>query len=172
MAPETEAVAAVAGTQAVAGAAAVPGASADLSAVVPQGGEEWRCLSEALYFEARGESIRGMMAVAEVILNRVDRAEYPDTVCGVVHQGTGNRYQCQFTYTCDGLSDQIGDPAAWDEVGRVARMMLDGAPRTLTAGATHYHTTAVSPSWAARFARTTQIGTHLFYRQPTRLASN
>ncbi|WP_377513151.1 cell wall hydrolase [Octadecabacter sp. R77987] len=136
------------------------------------GGAEWECLSEALYFEARGESVRGMFAVAEVILNRVDSRAYPNSICAVVNQGTGRRYACQFTYTCDGNAETIHEPAAWARVGKVARLMVDGAPRELTAGATHYHTKAVSPSWARRFPRTASIGSHYFYRQPTRTASN
>ena len=142
------------------------------AAPAPAGGAEWQCLTEALYFEARGETLQGMFAVAEVILNRRDSGEYPRSVCGVVHQGTGARFACQFTYTCDGLSDAVGDRGAWTTVGRVAALMLDGAPRNLTGGATHYHTRAVSPSWARRFPQTAAIGAHLFYRQPTRTASN
>lgn len=136
------------------------------------GGEQWQCLAEALYFEARGETIRGMFAVGEVILNRVDSSAYPDTLCGVINQGTGRRYACQFTYTCDGIAEVINEPRAWERVGKVARILIDGAPRELTAGATHYHTRAVSPSWAKRFPRTATIGSHYFYRQPTRTASN
>ena len=142
------------------------------AAPAPAGGAEWQCLTEALYFEARGETLQGMFAVAEVILNRRDSGEYPGSVCGVVRQGTGAQYACQFTYTCDGLSDAVSDRGAWNRVGRVAALMLDGAQRNLTGGATHYHTRAVSPSWAARFPRTAAIGAHLFYRQPTRTASN
>jgi hypothetical protein len=146
---------------------------AGLVAAAPAAGDaEWQCLTEALYFEARGESLRGIAAVAEVILNRVDSPDYPRTICGVVHQGTGAIYRCQFSYTCDGRSDAITDPAAWRRVGQVARAMMDGAPRTLTGGATHYHNLGVSPSWAARFPRTAEIGHHRFYREPTRVASN
>lgn len=130
------------------------------------GGEQWQCLSEALYFEARGESVKGQFAVAEVILNRVSSPAFPNTVCGVVHQGTGKKYQCQFTYTCDGHADVVREQAAWDQVSKVAKLMLDGAPRTLTQGATHYHTRAVNPRWARAFAKTAQIGVHLFYRMP------
>ena len=137
-----------------------------------QGGEQWRCLAEALYFEARGESVKGQFAVAEVILNRVDSAEFPDTVCGVIHQGTGRKYACQFTYTCDGREEVIANPAAFRQVAKVARLTLDGAPRQLTDGATHYHTVAVNPRWARVFPRTTTIGVHHFYRMPTRLSSN
>ncbi len=136
------------------------------------GGEQWQCLAEALYFEARGESTRGLFAVGEVILNRVDNTSFPGTVCGVVNQGTGARYACQFTYTCDGHAEVINEPAAWTRVGKVARLLLDGAPRDLTDGATHYHTRAVNPSWSRRFTRTAEIGSHLFFRQPTRTASN
>jgi spore germination cell wall hydrolase CwlJ-like protein len=129
------------------------------------GGEQWRCLAEALYFEARGESVRGMFAVGEVIMNRVDSARFPSSLCGVINQGTGRQYACQFTYTCDGNSEVIHEPAAWERVGKVARLLVDGAPRQLTDGATHYHTRAVNPRWARVFPRTTTIGSHHFYRQ-------
>lgn len=135
-----------------------------------EGGAEWRCLAEALYFEARGESVKGQFAVAEVILNRVDSSTYPDTVCGVINQGTGKKYQCQFTYTCDGHPEKIHEAKAWDRVGKVAKNMLDGAPRALTGGATHYHTRSVSPSWSRKYPRTATIGYHHFYRQPVRTA--
>ncbi|MEM8536548.1 MAG: cell wall hydrolase [Pseudomonadota bacterium] len=136
------------------------------------GGDQWECLAEALYFEARGESVRGMFAVGEVILNRVDSNNYPDTLCAVINQGTGRKYACQFTYTCDGRAETIGEPRSWERVGKVARILMDGAPRVLTGGATHYHTKAVNPSWAQRYPRTASIGSHLFYRQPVRTASN
>ena len=135
-----------------------------------KGGKEWSCLSEALYFEARGETVRGMFGVAEVILNRVDDPRYPNSVCGVINQGTGAKFRCQFTYTCDGRPEHMNDARAETLVGKVARIMLDGAPRTLTGGATHYHTKAVRPKWSKVFPRTTTIGYHHFYRQPNRLA--
>lgn len=133
------------------------------------GDAEWRCLAEALYFEARGESVAGQFAVAEVILNRRDIASYPDTVCGVVRQG--GRNGCQFSFICDGRADRIREQAAFSRVGKIARIMLDGAPRTLTEGATHFHTTAVRPAWARRFPQTARIGAHLFYRQPIRVST-
>ncbi|MCP5036938.1 MAG: cell wall hydrolase [Rhodobacteraceae bacterium] len=136
------------------------------------GAADWKCLSEALYFEARGETIRGQFAVAEVILNRVDSSEFPNSVCGVINQGTGRRFQCQFTYTCDGQSETVSDHATFINVGKVARAMLDGATRSLTQGATFYHSTAVSPRWAKRFVQTASIGVHLFYRKPARVSSN
>jgi len=135
-------------------------------------GTQWRCLAEALYHEARGESVKGQFAVAEVILNRVDSSAFPDTICGVVHQGTGRKYQCQFTYTCDGHSDRINEHSAFERVGKVAYLMKNGAPRDLTDGATHYHTKAVRPNWSRKFPRTATIGVHHFYRMPTRVSSN
>lgn len=128
------------------------------------GGARWRCLSEALYFEARGETVKGLFAVAEVILNRVDSSRYPNTVCGVINQGTGRKYACQFTYTCDGRPENIHESASWERVGKVARLMLDGGARPLTKGALYYHTTAVSPKWSRVFDRTARYGVHLFYK--------
>jgi len=136
------------------------------------GGAQWRCLAEALYFEARGESVKGQAAVAEVILNRVDSERFPDTVCDVITQGTGKRYQCQFTYTCDGHPETIHEPRAWEQVGKVARAMIDGAQRRLTKGATHYHTTAVRPGWARTYTHTATVGVHKFYRHVWRVSSN
>lgn len=131
------------------------------------GGANWQCLTQALYFEARGETIRGQFAVAEVILNRVDSSRFPTTVCRVVNQGTGRRFACQFTYTCDGLPEHVSEQAAWDRAGKIAAIMLAGGPRVLTNGATYYHTTAVRPGWASAFRKTARIGDHLFYRDYT-----
>ena len=131
----------------------------------PRGNAQWRCMTEAIYFEARGETIEGQYAVAEVILNRVDSSNYPDSVCGVVNQGTGRRYACQFTYTCDGIPEIVTDQRAWNRAGNIARIMLDDAPRDLTAGATHYHADYVNPNWARVYPRTARYGSHIFYRQ-------
>lgn len=136
------------------------------------GGEQWRCLSEALYFEARGETVKGQFAVAEVILNRVKSSRYPDTLCEVINQGTGRRYQCQFSYTCDGRKEVISEPVAFRRVAKVARAAIDGLDVELTDGATHYHTVAVRPSWSRRFHQTAQIGVHVFYRPDIRTASS
>lgn len=130
----------------------------------PKGDAEWNCLRTAVYFEARGETLPGQFAVAEVVLNRRDSGLYPRSVCGVVNQGASAG--CQFSFRCDGASDTLRDPVAADIAGRIARVMLDGAPRVLTDGATHFHTRAVRPGWAHRFPRTAAIGAHLFYRQP------
>lgn len=136
------------------------------------GDENWQCLSEALYFEARGETVKGQFAVAEVIMNRVESARFPSSVCGVINQGTGRKYQCQFTYTCDGHPERISEPQAYERVSKVARAVLDERAPDLTKGATHYHTTAVRPKWSRVYTKTAAIGVHLFYRHTFRTASN
>lgn len=133
--------------------------------------EAWSCLSEALYFEARGETLIGQMAVAEVILNRVDSRRYPNSVCSVVRQGEERSSGCQFSYRCDGKSDQPSSRKAMEQVGKVAWVMLQGRPRILTDKATHYHALRVSPRWARKMVQTAKIGEHVFYRDGVRLSS-
>jgi spore germination cell wall hydrolase CwlJ-like protein len=128
-----------------------------------QSDSEFACLKEALYFESRGETIKGQFAVAEVILNRVDSRSYPNSVCGVVAQG--NSQACQFSYNCDGKAEVMHEAGAEALAGRIAKVMLQGAPRRLTAGATHFHTKAVNPRWSRAFEQTASIGQHLFYRK-------
>ena len=131
---------------------------------------EWACLTEALYFEARGESLVGQVAVAEVILNRVDSRRYPNSVCGVIRQGESRGTGCQFSYRCDGKSDAMSEKGARKLMGQVAWVMLKGKPRILTSEATHYHTTAVRPRWSKKLVKTARIGDHIFYRKPTQLS--
>lgn len=133
---------------------------------------QFQCLQEAIYHEARGEVITGQFAVAEVILNRVDTSSYPDSVCGVVHQNAHLRNACQFSYACNGHSRAMPEGQARALAARIAQVMLSGAPRELTDGATHFHSSSVRPAWSRSFAQTAEIGTHLFYREPVRLSSN
>lgn len=146
----------------------------DLEAIrhvkVGQKSDEWACLAQALYFEARGETLMGQVAVAEVILNRVDSRKYPNSVCGVISQGEGRGKGCQFSYRCDGHSDAIRETKAYNQVGKVAWVMLQGKPRIVTGDATHYHTTQVRPRWAKKLVRTARIGDHIFYRYKTRVS--
>ncbi|WP_246098621.1 cell wall hydrolase [Paracoccus laeviglucosivorans] len=121
-----------------------------------------QCLSEALYFEARGEGSQGQRAVAEVILNRVDHPRFPKTVCGVVNQSG------QFTYK----KGRIRERGAYARAQQIAKAALSGAPRNLTDGATYFHTPAVKPKWSRKFERTARIGSHIFYRSDRRMASN
>jgi hypothetical protein len=128
-----------------------------------KGGKQWYCLAQALYFEARGESIKGQFAVAEVILNRKDSKDFPNSVCGVVNQGSSKRHKCQFSYMCDGQFEIVSEKQAFEISGKIAKIMLRGAPRKLTTGATFYHSRNVSPRWSKKFHKTASIGHHYFY---------
>lgn len=143
-----------------------------LDRIAAKGGDaDWRCLAEALYFEARGESMKGQIAVAEVIMNRVDSKAYPGTICDVVLQNAERRNACQFSFACDGKPETISERGAFERVGKIARLMIDGRPRMLTGSATHYHNTTVSPGWSQRLVKTARIGSHIFYRKPVRLSA-
>ncbi|MDE0970524.1 MAG: cell wall hydrolase [Octadecabacter sp.] len=133
---------------------------------------QWKCLAEALYFEARGEPVQGQFAVAEVILNRVDSPKFPNSICKVVNQGTGRKHACQFSYTCDGKFERIANMAVYNQLVVIARAMIDGGMRQLSGGATYYHTTSVQPSWARRFEHTATIGIHKFYKPGRRSDKN
>ena len=122
------------------------------------------CLTMAIYYEAASESDAGQRAVAQVVLNRVAHPSYPNTVCGVVFQGSERRTGCQFTFTCDGSLARKPSRAFWDRAGSVARQALAGAVHTPVGLATHYHATAIHPYWADSLHRVTVIGAHVFYR--------
>ena len=122
-----------------------------------------RCLSLALYWEAKTEGPEGMRAVASVVLNRVTHPEFPDSVCAVIQQG-GEQPPCQFSWWCDGKSDLPTEPHAWRLAQRLARAMLSEPPRDTTRGALFFHNTSVSTPWLRRRERTVQIGRHIFYR--------
>ncbi|HWP25801.1 MAG TPA: cell wall hydrolase [Xanthobacteraceae bacterium] len=124
-----------------------------------------RCLANAVYFEARGEPLRGQIAVAQVVLNRVFSPYYPNDVCSVVYQNADRHLACQFTFACDGKSKAINDRRAWWRAQRVARLMLDGKVwLAAVAKSTHYHANYVSPAWTSEMRKMYRYGVHLFYR--------
>nr|WP_041757399.1 cell wall hydrolase [Bradyrhizobium sp. ORS 278] len=124
-----------------------------------------KCLAEAIYFEARGEAVRGQMAVAQVVLNRAFSGYYPTTVCGVVYQNKYRHFACQFTFACDNNADVIREPDMWDRAKKIAKAMLDGLVWLPEVGkSTHYHAYWVRPSWVAEMKRTYKFGVHTFYR--------
>lgn len=127
---------------------------------------EMRCLAEAIYFESRSEPIRGQLAVAQVVINRLKNPAYPDSVCGVVYQNQNWRNACQFSFACDGIRDVVRDYAAWETAQELARSVLMGEAEWLddVGSATHYHATYVRPAWAGQMHRMVQIGVHVFYR--------
>jgi hypothetical protein len=126
-----------------------------------------KCLADAIYFEARGEPVRGQMAVAQVVINRVLSGHYPGNVCGVVYQSTRRyrRLRCQFSFTCDGIPDRVTEPDAWERATHIAHDALDGAFWLNGIGkATHYHARWVRPRWVREMRRLDRIGVHTFYR--------
>ena len=126
--------------------------------------ELW-CLATAIYFEARGETYRGQVAVAQVVLNRVKDYRYPDTICGVVFQNQSRRNSCQFSFACDGIPETINDRQSWAQAEDIAKRFTDGQLYLTEVGdATHYHATYVRPAWAPRMTKVTQIGLHIFYK--------
>lgn len=130
--------------------------------------DEMNCLSVAIYYEARSESFAGQSAVAEVILNRVRHRSYPDSICGVVYEGSDRSTGCQFSFTCDGSLNRPARGRAWRRAQLVAEHVALGFAVPVTRNATHYHTTAVNPYWSGSLVQTRQIGTHVFYRFPSR----
>ncbi len=129
--------------------------------------ESERCLAQAVYFEARGEPYEGQLAVAQVVLNRVQDERYPGNICAVVCENETWRHRCQFSFACDGRSDQPKNLAAWIDALKTARLASTGHLRDLTYASTHYHAEYVNPKWAVRFQRTVKIGRHAFYRNET-----
>ena|GEM_PF-824163 len=124
-----------------------------------------KCLADAIYFEARGESVRGQIAVAQVVINRVFSGYYPNNICGVVYQNAHRRLRCQFTFACDGLPERINEPVAWERARHIARDALDGNFWLNDVGkATHYHARWVHPWWVHEMRRLDRIGVHTFYR--------
>jgi spore germination cell wall hydrolase CwlJ-like protein len=125
---------------------------------------EIMCIATAIYFEARGEPIAGQYAVAQVVINRVHDPRYPDDACSVVYDGGEDRYQCQFSFYCDGKSDQPEDGVSWRVAQLIARAVYEGRSAPIVGEATHYHATRVNPGWAHTGQRVAKISDHVFYR--------
>ncbi len=123
-----------------------------------------QCMTAAIYYEARSEPDAGQRAVAQVVLNRVAHPSYPNTVCGVVYQGSQRRTGCQFSFTCDGSLARIPNPMFWLRAENVARAALSGYVYGPVGLATHYHTIAIHPYWAPSLSHVGTIGAHRFYR--------
>jgi hypothetical protein len=124
-----------------------------------------KCLAHAIYFEARGEPMRGQIAVAQVVMNRVFSGFYPGDVCGVVYQNAHRRLACQFTFACDGIRDVVKDRGAWARARRIARDTLDGKLWVAEVNkATHYHAVWVHPGWVRTMKKMHRLGVHTFYR--------
>ena len=126
---------------------------------------EHRCLSEVLYYEARGEGAQGEKAVAEVVFHRMNTGNYGHSICAVVYEGASHP-GCQFSFTCNGDLHRRKEAQAWDQAEELAAQILTGQAwrKNATEGATNYHAVTVTPGWAPTLEKTTQIGNHIFYR--------
>ena len=123
------------------------------------------CMATAIYFEARGESYRGQVAVGQVVMNRVQHRLYPKTICGVVFQNQSKRNACQFSFACDGIPERVTDDKSWKQAMQIGQDVISGTEYLTEVGhATHYHATYVYPHWAPRMKKLTKIGMHVFYQ--------
>jgi hypothetical protein len=130
------------------------------------------CLTQAVYYEARNQSDDGQRAVAQVVLNRVRHPSYPNSVCGVVFQGSGRVTGCQFSFTCDGSMYRAIEPGAWERAQQIARSALAGSVYRPVGLALNYHATYVRPYWAPSLRQQAVVGDHVFYRRPNSTAES
>ncbi|MEI9989660.1 MAG: cell wall hydrolase [Rhizomicrobium sp.] len=130
--------------------------------------QEHTCLSEVMYYEARGEGEEGQKAVAEVVFHRMNTGNYGHSICAVVYEGVGTG-TCQFSFACDGAREATHEPGPWREAQAIAARIMVGEEQlqNATNGAVNFHTTAVQPEWSdsGHYVRTVQIGNHVFYRR-------
>ena len=138
-----------------------------------QNGERY-CMAQNIYFEAANQSFAGKLAVAHVVINRTEDLQFPNDICGVIYQAKtkvnwkGNvvpiRNQCQFSWYCDGLSDEPVDSVTWIKSLRIADLVLTGEYKDITEGALWYHADYIYPYWADELEEVTQIDNHRFYK--------
>ncbi len=128
---------------------------------------EHYCLAKAIYFEARSESKAGQLAVANVVMNRVNSPDYPNNICGVVYENHSKKRLggCQFSFTCDGQHDRPRQGKHWNFAKKLAHKVMKDKPksRVVNASVLHYHADYVSPRWSRYMRRLTKIGRHIFY---------
>ena len=130
---------------------------------------EHKCLSEVLYYEARGEGATGQKAIAEVVFHRMNHGDYGHSICAVVYEGAKHS-GCQFSFACNGDMKRAKQPSAWREAEALAAKIMTGQLnlKNATGGALNFHAASVSPDWADTMDKTTQIGNHVFYRNAPR----
>jgi spore germination cell wall hydrolase CwlJ-like protein len=169
--PSTDKVAPVAIAKPVVQVAEAPRPAAD--SVMTQLLAEHKCLSEVLYYEARGEGAGGQKAIAEVVFHRMNAGKYGHSICAVVYEGR-NHPGCQFSFVCNGEMKRPKQFAAWRESEALAAQILTGqvSLKNATGGALNFHAVSVAPDWADTMDKTTQIGNHVFYRGAPRVRSS
>jgi len=156
-----------------------------VQAEVPKSEPSAECLALNMYYEARDQGVGGALAVSFVVFNRVRDDRFPNTVCQVIKQGPVReswktrktkdpndavfypiRDKCQFSWWCDGLSDNPKEKKIYARFLDIANGMIRNEYNLIdiTDGATFYHADYVKPAWAKAKLRTIEIGDHIFYR--------
>ena len=131
------------------------------------------CLAENIYWEARNQSLEGKLAVAHVTINRVKSNKFPNNVCGVVKQtkfypsGKIDLHSCQFSWYCDGKSDEPKNFKSWEDAKSIAADFLKRNPSDFTKGSLWYHNLDVSPGWSTSLQKALVVGDHVFYKEQT-----
>ncbi len=121
------------------------------------------CLSRTIYWETRGDGAAGMEAIANVVINRLGHEGFPNTICEVVRQGR-EQGACQFSWWCDGRSDDAEEDESYAIAKEIARKALNRQLTDRTGGALYFHQRKVTPSWSANYIKTVGIGEHVFYK--------
>jgi spore germination cell wall hydrolase CwlJ-like protein len=121
------------------------------------------CLSRTIYWETRGEGVAGMEAVANVVMNRLGHEGFPNTICEVVRQGR-EKGACQFSWWCDGRSDDAEEDKSYAIAKEIARKALNRQLTDRTGGALYFHQRKATPSWSAKYLKTVEVGEHVFYK--------
>ena len=122
------------------------------------------CLTQAVYFEARSQTLAGQQGVAQVVMNRTHSTDYPAGVCDVVYERTGRYGTCQFTFVCDGSMRRLVEPTAWDKAREVASQALGGHTYAPLKDALHYHASWMTPYWSSSLPRIGQVDGQVFYK--------
>ena len=132
------------------------------------------CLAQNIYFEAANQPLAGRIAVANVVLNRVEDGQFPNSICGVIYQAKERENwkgemvpilnKCQFSWYCDGKSDEPTDSKTWMKAIRLADRILDGTYTDITENALWYHADHVDPYWNDYLEQTVEINNHIFYK--------
>jgi spore germination cell wall hydrolase CwlJ-like protein len=139
----------------------------EVQAVDPSGNapldEAITCLARSIYWEAKGKDSADMEAVANVVMNRLGHAGFPDTVCAVVKQGSETK-KCQFSWWCDGRPDTAQDETQYAIAKEIARKALNKQLPDHTGGAMYFHDRTVKPDWAKEYIKTAETGMFQFYK--------
>ena len=121
------------------------------------------CLARSIYWEANRKDNAEMEAIANVVMNRLGHKGFPNTICGVVKQGH-EQGTCQFSWWCDGRSDDAREDEPYSHAKEIARKALNRQIKDPTDGALYFHNRKVTPNWSSEYIRTVEVGEHVFYK--------